>query len=214
MSKRLFDIFAATLGLALLAPVMLCIAIAVRLESAGPVLFRQVRVGRGGRPFEILKFRSMRIPGARDPIGPEITASGDARITRFGSVLRQSKLDELPQLINVLKGEMSLVGPRPEVPRYVAMYPSAARAEILSVRPGITDEAAIEFRNESDVLGTSEDPERTYVEEILPRKVRHYLCYVRNRSLPGDLLILARTLWRIVTSSRPKADRSRGSETS
>jgi lipopolysaccharide/colanic/teichoic acid biosynthesis glycosyltransferase len=193
---------------------MLGIAIAVRLESRGPVLFRQMRVGRGGRPFEILKFRSMRIPAGRDPVGREITVSGDARITRVGAVLRQSKLDELPQLINVLKGEMSLVGPRPEVPRYVAMYPSAARAEILSVRPGITDEAAIEFRNESEILGSSEDPERTYVEEILPRKVSRYLCYVRYRSFPGDLLILARTLWRIMAPSRPKADRSRHSGTS
>ena len=197
MSKRLFDLVAATAGLFLLAPLLLAIVVAVRLESRGSALFRQVRVGRGGHPFEILKFRSMRVPGPRDPTGPQITVSGDTRITRIGAILRRTKLDELPQLFNVLKGDMSLVGPRPEVPRYVAMYPSAARVEILSVRPGITDEAAIEFRDESEILGRSDDPERTYVEVILPRKIDCYLRYVRNRSFVGDIGILLRTLWRI-----------------
>jgi lipopolysaccharide/colanic/teichoic acid biosynthesis glycosyltransferase len=200
MSKRLLDVILAMIGLIALAPVMIVVAVAVRFGSPGPALFRQVRVGRGGRPFEILKFRSMAVASDRSTVGPAITASTDSRITRVGAFLRRTKLDELPQLVNVLRGEMSLVGPRPEVPRYVAMYPADARREILSVRPGITDEAAIEFRDEGDLLANSADPERTYVEDILPRKVRHYLEYVRTRSLPGDFAILVRTLWRVLAS--------------
>jgi lipopolysaccharide/colanic/teichoic acid biosynthesis glycosyltransferase len=147
--------------------------------------------------FQILKFRSMTY--ARSPAAgaPQITASSDPRITRVGGFLRRFKLDELPQLINVLRGDMSLVGPRPEVPQYVDLYPADARREILSVRPGITDEAAIEFSDEGIILAGSADPERTYVEDILPRKVQHYRRYVRNQSLAGDLGIIFRTLLRI-----------------
>lgn len=199
--KRFVDVVAALFGLLLMAPVLVFIALAVRIDSEGPVLFRQTRVGRDGRTFQILKFRSMYHAHHGRDSGAQITAADDPRITRFGALLRRSKLDELPQLINVLRGDMSLVGPRPEVPRYVAMYPPDARAEILSVRPGITDEAAIEFRDESEILGRSVDPERTYIEEILPRKIQLYQDYVRHRSLLSDLLIILRTLRRIVVST-------------
>jgi lipopolysaccharide/colanic/teichoic acid biosynthesis glycosyltransferase len=199
--KRVLDIVAAVLGLVVLAPLLAIIALAVRLDSSGPVLFRQTRVGRNGRPFEILKFRSMHQASSPAVGAPLLTTSTDPRITRIGAVLRRTKLDELPQLLNVMVGDMSLVGPRPEVPRYVAAYSDEARSEILSVRPGITDEAAIEFRDESALLELSSDPERTYVEEILPRKVEHYRRYVRNRTLLGDLSILARTIWRVIRPS-------------
>lgn len=199
--KRFVDVFAALFGLLLMAPVLVFIALAVRIDSEGPALFRQTRVGRDGRTFQILKFRSMYHAYHGRDSGAQITAAEDPRITRFGALLRRSKLDELPQLINVLRGDMSLVGPRPEVPRYVAMYPPDARAEILSVRPGITDEAAIEFRDESEILGRSVDPERAYIEEILPRKIQLYRDYVRHRSLLSDLMIILRTLRRIVVST-------------
>jgi lipopolysaccharide/colanic/teichoic acid biosynthesis glycosyltransferase len=196
MAKRAFDLVASASGLLLLWPMMVVIALAVRLDSPGPALYRQVRVGRAGREFELLKFRSM--VSGRSAKGPLVTASGDARITRVGRWLRSSKLDELPQLINVLRGDMSLVGPRPEVPRYVAMYPRHLRNVVLSVRPGITDEASIEFRDEGDILGAAADPEATYVRQILPRKLEIYERYVRDHSLAGDLRILWRTFVRVL----------------
>lgn len=203
MMKRVLDLLAAVTALVVLFPLLIAVALAVRLESPGPAIFRQVRVGRGGQPFEILKFRSMRhvvVPSTADL---QITAAADPRITRVGSVLRRTKLDELPQLFNVLAGDMSLVGPRPEVPRYVALYPPDAREEILSIRPGITDEAAIEFSDEGDLLTQSADPERTYVAEILPRKIELYRRYVRTRTLRGDIGILLRTVLRIASTLRP-----------
>jgi len=196
MAKRALDILAATVGLVLLSPLMLAIAVVVRCNSPGPALFRQVRVTRGGRHFEMYKFRSMRHLPAGD--GAQITAAGDKRITSAGRFLRRTKLDELPQLFNVLKGDMSLVGPRPEVPRYVAMYPERLRAVILSVRPGITDEASIAFRDESALLADAPDPERKYVDEILPAKLELYARYVHERSFFGDLRIIGRTLLRLV----------------
>ena len=196
MSKRLFDL-AVTLALLPLAlPLMAAIALWVRLDSPGPALFRQPRVGRGGRLFRIHKFRTMRTDGAD---GAQITTAHDARITRAGRWLRRSKLDELPQLIDVLRGDMSLVGPRPEVPRYMALYPPEARRLILSVRPGITDRAAIAFRDEERLLAEASDPERAYIEQVMPIKQRHYLDYVATRSLAGDVRILWDTLgavWR------------------
>lgn len=196
MAKRLFDVVVALISLALLAPLMLLIAVAVRLDSPGPALFRQVRVGRHGREFRLLKFRSMvSDPAAR---GPLVTAAGDLRITRVGAVLRSSKLDELPQLLNVLRGEMSLVGPRPEVPRYVAAYPRGTRELVLSVRPGITDEASIEFRDESELLAAAPDPEARYIGEILPRKLEIYSRYAREHSFFGDLRIIWRTALRVL----------------
>lgn len=195
MSKRLFDIVAAGTGLLLLAPLLLALALWIRLDSPGPALFRQVRVGRHGVPFEIIKFRTM-VAGADR--GPQLTTGGDARITRAGRFLRRSKLDELPQLLNVLLGSMSLVGPRPEVPRYVACYPPEVRRTVLSVAPGITDWAAILYKDENDILARAEDPERAYLDTILPAKLCWYERYVRERSFWVDLRILLRTLAAIV----------------
>ncbi len=188
-AKRAMDVGGVLLALPLALPVMAVIALWVRVDSPGPALFRQQRVGRGGRLFCMLKFRTMRAQAQ----GPQITATGDARITRAGRWLRASKLDELPQLINVLRGDMSLVGPRPEVPRYMALYPDDVRRQILSLRPGITDRAAIEFRDEERLLAESGDPERTYVERIMPIKQRYYLQYVAHHSLAGDARILLDT---------------------
>jgi lipopolysaccharide/colanic/teichoic acid biosynthesis glycosyltransferase len=192
MIKRLFDVLLSALGLLILFPLILAIAVAVRVDSPGPAVFRQVRVGRGGRPFRMLKFRSMTT--AQAPGAPLITAADDARVTRIGALLRRTKLDELPQLVNVLMGEMSFVGPRPELATYVALYPPQLREVILSVRPGITDEASIQFSNESELLAGAADPESCYLEEILPRKLELYASYVRQRTFGGDLRILLRTV--------------------
>jgi lipopolysaccharide/colanic/teichoic acid biosynthesis glycosyltransferase len=195
MSKRLFDIAAAGLGLLLLAPLLLAIAVWVRLDSPGPALFRQWRVGRHGVPFEIYKFRTM---AEQTVDGAQLTVGRDPRITRAGHFLRRYKLDELPQLLNVLEGTMSLVGPRPEVPRYVACYPPEARMAVLSVAPGITDLASILYKEENTILGQASDPERTYVETILPVKLTYYQRYVSERSFWGDLRIILRTLAALV----------------
>ena len=182
----------ATLGLLLLSPLLLAVALAVRLDSPGPVLFRQERVGRFGRIFRIHKFRSM---GVGAPVlGQAITVGADPRITRVGHLLRHYRLDELPQLIDVLTGDMSLVGPRPEVPRYVAQYPQPLRSRVLSVRPGITDPAALEFIDEAALLARASDPEREYIEVILPRKLARQAEYAEGATLATDLAIIARTL--------------------
>lgn len=198
-AKRVMDLLGASLGLLVFSPVLVACAVAVKLSSAGPVFFRQERVGLHGKPFRIRKFRTMRVT---DGSGLQVTAAGDARITAVGRLLRRSKLDELPQLIDVLVGNMSIVGPRPEVPRYMAQYPQAARERILSVRPGITDNAAIAFRDEERMLAASSDVERTYVEEIMPIKQRYYLDYVAHQSVANDLAIMARTVWVIVGPQR------------
>jgi len=196
MAKRLLDLLGAGLGLLLLSPLLAVVALAIKLDSPGPVFYRQVRVGQGGREFRIHKFRTMtHNPGDR---GPQITVGGDARITRVGAWLRRSKLDELAQLIDVLAGDMSLVGPRPEVPRYVALYPAALREKILSVRPGITDFASIEFRDENDLLARSADPDRAYREEVLPRKLALQARYVDAAGVATDLTLIARTLAALV----------------
>ncbi|MBS0508182.1 MAG: sugar transferase [Proteobacteria bacterium] len=192
MAKRLFDILFAALALLLLCPLLLAAALWVRLDSPGPVLFRQRRVGRGGRPFDIYKFRTM-VTGA-EAAGPQITVGADARITRAGAWLRHTKVDELPQFLNVLLGDMSVVGPRPEVPRYVALYPPELCALVLSVRPGITDLASIAYRDESSLLARSSDPERAYVEQILPAKLAYAEQYVATRTLWLDLRIIGWTL--------------------
>jgi lipopolysaccharide/colanic/teichoic acid biosynthesis glycosyltransferase len=196
MSKRLFDLLLSSLGLLVLAPVLLALALAVKLDSRGPVFFRQERVGRFGQPFRIHKFRTMR----HDPVGQglQITVGQDARITRVGAVLRQTKLDELPQLLDVWLGDMSLVGPRPEVPRYVAHYPEALRAKVLSVRPGITDIASIEYRDESAVLARAADPEHAYIHEVLPHKLALSAAYVDQASVWLDVRLIWRTLMAIV----------------
>jgi lipopolysaccharide/colanic/teichoic acid biosynthesis glycosyltransferase len=164
----------------------------VRIDSPGPALFRQERVGRHGRLFRIHKLRTMHIDAAVP--GPAITAHADARITRAGRWLRRYRIDELPQLIDVLRGDMSLVGPRPEVPRFVALYPAELRERVLAVRPGITDPAALAFANESELLAGSADPERTYVERVLPLKLRQQAEYVERATWATDLAVIARTL--------------------
>ncbi len=192
MFKRLVDILLSGLGLVLLAPLLLVMAVWIKLDSRGPVLFRQQRVGRFGRPFMIHKFRTMAVDAPAR--GPQITVGADPRITRAGQVLRRSKLDELPQLWDVLRGAMSLVGPRPEVPKYVALYPDEMRELLLSVRPGITDLASLQYRDESAVLAAAADPERAYVEQVLPAKLALSSRYVREATLLGDLRLILATL--------------------
>jgi lipopolysaccharide/colanic/teichoic acid biosynthesis glycosyltransferase len=191
MAKRAFDLFWSVLGLVVLSPLLLLVAILVKLEDGGPVFFRQVRIGRGGHPFRIWKFRTMVVDAERQ--GRAITVGQDRRITRIGRYLRSTKLDEFPQLLNVLAGEMSLVGPRPEVPRYVDHYTEAQRA-ILGLRPGITDLASIKYRNESDLLGQAEDPEATYVQVVLPDKIRINLAYAEGAGVGSDFLVILATL--------------------
>ena len=194
--KRLFDVVVSALGLIVLLPAFVVIAAWIKLDSQGEVLFRQVRVGRFGRTFRINKFRTM-VRDA-DTRGPSITGVADSRITRSGHVLRRTKLDELPQLWNVLVGEMSIVGPRPEVPEYVARYPASDREFVLQVRPGITDEASIRFRNESELLAQAVDPEALYVDVILPQKLAEYRRYVATRTFRGDLRIIGRTIVSVI----------------
>ena len=195
--KRAIDWLVSSVGLIVLLPLLLLIAAWIKADSRGSVFFRQERVGRHGRPFRIHKFRTMISDNAAG--GRTLTVGADPRITRAGSVLRRYKLDELPQLIDVWKGDMSLVGPRPEVPKYVAHYPPQIRDIVLSVPPGITDDASIEFSNESELLAAAADPERTYIEQILPRKLDLYVRYVRGRTLLGDMRIVLRTVRKVVT---------------
>lgn len=192
ISKRIFDLLASVLGLLLLAPILLLIAIAIKLDSRGPVFFRQERVGQNGKSFLIHKFRTMTTDAEQR--GPQITVGADIRVTRIGAMLRKYKLDELAQLIDVVRGEMSLVGPRPEVPRYVACYPDDVRALVLSVKPGITDLASIEYKDENEILGKAKDPQYAYVHEVLPVKLRYYVNYVQTRSFLGDIQIILLTL--------------------
>jgi len=191
VGKRAFDLFWSSLGLVVLSPVLALLALAVKLEDGGPVFFRQLRIGRGGRPFRIWKFRTMVVDADRQ--GRAITVGRDPRITRVGHWLRDSKLDEIPQLLNVFSGEMSLVGPRPEVPRYVELYTEAQRA-ILALRPGITDLASIKYRNESDLLGAAENPDETYMQILLPDKIRINLAYASEAGLWSDFLVILATL--------------------
>jgi lipopolysaccharide/colanic/teichoic acid biosynthesis glycosyltransferase len=172
---------------------MIAVAIWIKLDSAGAVIYRQERVGRDGVPFSILKFRSM--AESQSDGQPLVTAATDLRITRCGRVLRKLKIDELPQFANVLFGHMSVVGPRPEIKKFVDMYPDSDREKILSVRPGITDGAAIAFRDESEILANAEDPEKEYVDNILPKKVAMYVDYVENQSLISDIILIFRTFF-------------------
>ncbi len=190
--KRLFDLVLTLPGVVVLAPAGMLISLWIKLDSPGPVLFRQLRVGRDGRPFQMLKLRTM-VSGA-EARGLALTTGNDLRITRAGRILRRFKLDEFPQLFNVLRGEMSLVGPRPEVRRYVDCYPADVKDLVLSVPPGITDLASIKFRNENSILDGAADPEETYIREILPIKLRYYQEYARHHSTHEDLRIILRTL--------------------
>ncbi len=190
--KRLFDLTFAVPGLFLLSPLFFVVALLIKFDSPGPVFFRQVRLGLHGRPFRIYKFRTMVDRRGRNEVN--LTLGEDGRITGIGGILRKFKVDEFPQLINVLKGEMSLVGPRPEVPEYVKEYPPDARAVVQSVQPGITDFASIEYKDENLLLGTADDPERVYIEQILPIKVAYYTKYVQESSLSLDLRLILATV--------------------
>ncbi|HEY3282035.1 MAG TPA: sugar transferase [Armatimonadota bacterium] len=192
-TRRSLDVVASLLGLLLLSPLLLLVGLLVRLTSPGPALFSQERVGRGGRTFRILKFRSMR-PSAE---GPLVTSSGDSRVTPIGRLLRKTKMDELPQLINVLLGQMSLVGPRPEVPHYVKLYNERQRA-VLAARPGITGPCQIEYCDEEAVLAAAPDPEAAYRDKVLPAKLEIDLRYLQRRTVLTDLGILYRTFLRLV----------------
>lgn len=193
--KRLFDIVASGLGLIVLSPVFLILAIWIKLDSPGPVFYRQVRVGRGNKDFRIFKFRSMRVGSDK---GSLVTIGGhDPRITRSGYFIRKFKLDEFPQLINVFIGDMSLVGPRPEVRHYVD-YWTPEQMHVLDVRPGITDPASIKFRNENELMEAASDPEKYYIEVIMQEKIKLYLEYVQNHSFLGDIGLIFKTFWVIV----------------
>lgn len=194
VAKRLFDVVLAASGLLLLAPLLLVLALWVRLDSPGPALYRQVRVGRGGVPFRIRKFRTMFM----DAGGPPLTVGDDPRITRAGRLLRRTRLDELPQLLDVLQGTMSLVGPRPEVPRYMDAAPPALKARVLAVRPGLTDPVAVAHLDESALLAKAADPEQVYREVLLPAKLAAAADYADRATLATDLVVLWRTaaaLW-------------------
>ena len=194
--KRLFDVLMAAVGLLLLSPLFALVALAIRCDSRGPVFFRQERMGRGYRPFQILKFRTM-VEDAPSRGGPLTSGRRDPRITRVGRFLRKTKIDELPQLVNVLKGEMSLVGPRPEVRKYVDMF-REDYGHLLSVRPGLTDLASLTYRDEAALLSQCEDPEREYVERILPEKIALSRQYVERMSPWSDVRLIFRTLLSIL----------------
>ncbi len=190
--KRALDVALAGAGLLALSPLLLLIAAAIKLTDEGPVLFKQTRVGRSFRPFQILKFRSMRVGAG----GPKVTRGGDPRVTAVGALLRRTKLDELPQLLNVLRGDMSLVGPRPEVPEYVERFRGDYET-ILSIRPGITDFAAIHFVDEESVLARFADAEEGYVLHVLPQKLALYRRYIADIGFATDVKVLFATLRRI-----------------
>lgn len=192
LGKRFFDILFASIGLLILSPLFILLGLLIKIESPGPIFYRQIRIGLNEKEFRIHKFRSMYIDA--DKIGMAITVGRDPRITRVGHYIRKFKCDEFAQLIDVLLGKMSLVGPRPEVPKYVQFYPAEIKKEIFSVRPGITDLASIEYRNENDLLALSPNPEVTYVQQILPDKLKISLEYVRNASMKKDIEIILRTV--------------------
>jgi len=192
--KRLFDLFFSIIGLVVLFPLFLLVALAIKLDSRGPVFFRQERIGRNFKPFRIYKFRTMTV-GSYEK-GPAITVAGDSRVTRMGRFLRKTKIDELPQLINVLKGEMSFVGPRPEVGKYVELFKSDYQ-KLLSVRPGITDPASISYKDEESVLSRSADWEKEYINKILPEKIKSASKYVDNHNLWIDLGLIFKTIFKI-----------------
>lgn len=193
--KRLFDIIASGIGILLLSPLFLILAIWIKLDSKGPVFYRQLRVGRNNHDFRILKFRSMRVGADK---GSLVTIGArDSRITRSGYFIRKFKFDELPQLINVFIGDMSLVGPRPEVRHYVN-YWTSEQMRVLDVRPGITDPASIKFRNENELMGQAEEPEKYYIEVIMQEKLRIYLEYIDNQSFFGDIALIFKTFFAVI----------------
>ena len=194
MLKRIFDIILSLFGLIILLPFMLIIAIFIKLDSKGPVFFKQLRVTKNGREFKIFKYRTMRVGSDKYS---QITVGKDDRITKIGLFLRKYKLDEIPQLINVFIGDMSLVGPRPEVPKYVALYTDEQK-EILKVRAGITDYASIEFSNENDLLASEEDPEKAYIKKVMPKKIELNKKYISEISMLTDIKIILLTIKKIL----------------
>ena len=199
MLKRLFDMVGALGGLIVLSPILICVGIAIPLLSPGPVFFGQIRIGRCGIPFRIYKFRTM--TGAEPTAGPILTIGHNARVTPFGHFLRDSKIDELPQLINVLIGDMSLVGPRPEVPKYVEKWTPEQRKIVLSVRPGLTGPASLKFRNQTELLATYADPEAAYETIVMQEKLQINADYIRTATLASDVGLIARTLLAVLRIS-------------
>lgn len=195
VSKRAFDLIASSIGLVCLSPILLLLSFLIKLDSKGPVFFKQVRVGRYEEPFKILKFRTMVVDAEKR--GAQITVGRDSRITKVGHLLRKSKMDELPQLINVFKGDMSLVGPRPEVPKYTQYYNEEQR-QVFHIRPGITDYASIKYRDENEILAESSNPEKTYIEEVMVDKLNLNLKYLKDRSVFTDIKIIFNTLLKII----------------
>lgn len=198
--KRFFDLLISIISLVLLSPILVIVSFSIIVDNGFPIFFVQRRVGRYEKEFGLIKFRSMRNL-RKDESDLQITIGRNERITIVGSFLRKYKLDELPQLINILKGDMSFVGPRPEVPQYVALY-NSQQLNVLTIRPGLTDYASIKYRNESEILESSSNPERMYIEKVMPDKLKINLEYVSNQSFIGDLVIILKTL-RVVLSKSP-----------
>ncbi|EHM13482.1 MULTISPECIES: sugar transferase [Jonquetella] len=195
-SKRFMDLLFTIPGIILLSPIMLVIAVWIKCDSKGPIIYKQKRVGLGERLFNVYKFRSMVTDADKASL---LTVRADDRVTRAGRFLRKTKLDELPQLFNVLIGNMSLVGPRPEVAKYVAFYPPEAKKLIFSVKPGITERASVEYKDENDLLDCADDPEKTYIEKILPVKIRYSVAYAKSHTVLDDLKIIMATIKAIVS---------------
>lgn len=192
--KRLFDVFLSLIGIIIFSLLFIIVSILIKLDSKGPILFKQIRITMGKKEFKILKFRTMKIDSEKQS---QITIGKDSRITKIGNILRKTKLDELPQLFNVLKGEMSFVGPRPEVPKYIKMYTEDQRV-ILDVRAGITDYASIYFSNESELLGKAKDPEKFYIENIMPKKIELNKKYIYEIGILTDLKLIFLTVFKIL----------------
>lgn len=195
MAKRFFDIILSFLGLLVLFPVFILIALLIKLDSRGEVFFRQTRIGLNGKSFRIHKFRTMIVDSEKNS---RLTVGQDARVTKIGYFLRKYKIDELPQLIDVFLGQMSLVGPRPEVQEFMDLYEDNIRQKILSVRPGITDKASIEMVDENEILGKYSDPRQAYIDVIMPIKAKYYIDYVNNRTFLGDIEIIISTILKII----------------
>ena len=189
--KRIFDIICSSLGLIVLSPMLIIVTILIKKGSDGPVFFKQIRVGENEKEFLILKFRTMVVDAEK--LGKQITIGNDSRITKIGALLRKYKLDELPQLINVFKGEMSLVGPRPEVPRYVKLYTQEQR-KVLKIKPGITDLASLRYKDENDLLGDKQDPEAFYINTVMPDKLSLNLEYMKKNNVIFDIYIIIKTI--------------------
>lgn len=199
--KRIFDILFSAMGLICLLPFFILIAILIKVDSSGPILYKQTRIGKSGKEFEIYKFRKMRADIGDQ--GLKITTTNDVRMTKFGKTMKKYKIDELPQLWNVFRGDMSFVGPRPETPNYVEIYDEMQR-DILKIKPGITDYASLEYINEGDLLESSPDPDKLYRETLIPKKIEYNLQYIKDMSIKTDLKIIFSTLWETIRQAGDK----------